>query len=628
MLEPTRLAWGFWLGFDERWEFGPVRIVAAAWAEGGIDASWKPEHFWGKLWLHGELGIKIFFIEFGLYLDAGIEGNTPTPYYVLMALKVGIKLLWWDFEIGIDLKWERAKKPPWPLPLKEAAIGHAIVQENILLPRNLSEGELEAGKVSLLLPNYDSDKDDFIDDPDGLCEEPTTPADREIPVVPLDARPVLTFGKPMWDTAGDPKLDTDGIPVLDANGNPVYTSAGDNAYPLDPEWQKLGHEGEDESLKDYEYKFELIDLLLQKKVDEGWKSCAHTGQESPEDSDPDTPFPPIYGTWQAVEDGEGNPTQTKLQLWTKTPFSFSRYATRDYVDAFSEDNPGYPCVPDYNAEKVCVNFDELPLGATYKSLELGGVKLDSCWQFSIVNSGECLSTEFEKALHFEKSYEGYPAIFKIFITFPEPVCWFNIKSHLKKPAMVEILNKDGEILTEIHYGPGDNTVISYGEEGCTDASCEIKSIVIKSQENFNYLDLCLFEICYLSASECEKEVTSGEYRSRTQEMLAHWYDEGKILEPYSTYRLKMTTRVNIRENEAEEPDTKEICEYVFFKTEGPPGFVELKGKNIPSPQGNGSIPHEHPLDRLDLYVKDTVPEKGQNPFYRAYDIGGVQPELC
>lgn len=715
MLEPTRLAWGFWLGFDEKWEFGPVRIVAAAWAEGGIDASWKPEHFWGKLWLHGELGIKIFFIEFGLYLDAGIEGNTPTPYYVLMALKVGINILWWDFEIGIDLKWERPKAPPWPLPLKEVAIGHEIVQENILLPRNLSESEIEAGKEALLLPNYDSDKDDFIDEPDdGLCEEPTTPADRVIPVVPLDARPVLTFGKPMWDTA----------------------EVGINSHPLDPEWQKLGHEGEDETLKDYEYKFELIDLLLQKKVDEDWMSCAHTGQESPpEGLDPDTIFPSIYGTWQAVEDGEGNPIQTKLQLWAKTPFSFSRYATRDYVDAFIEDNPDYPCVPVYKAEKVCVNFDELPLGAAYKSLELGGVKLDSGWQFSIVNSRECFSTEFEKALHFKKIFEGewyrvkynhrgteyltygemYPLIFKMFITFPEPVCWFNIKSHLKEPAMVEILNKDGETLNEKSYST-DDTPISYGEEGCVEAGCEIKSIVIKNQEDYKFLfrwddvpgtdsekllrslqddfdidwtesarirknedqktiliftkdenatieitddeaeehatltiikktkeeiiynlivkringklniciynyclDLCLFEICYLSASECEKEATSEEYRSRTQEMLAHWSDEGKILEPYTTYRLKITTKDNRKDNVEE--STKEICEYVFFKTEGPPGFVGLKGKDIPSPEGNGSIPHEHPLDGLNLYVKDTVPEKGQNPFYRAYDIG-------
>jgi len=95
---------------------------------------------------------------------------------------------------------------------------------------------------SLLLPNYDSDGDGFIDNLDCvLCEEPTTPG--ELPVVPLDARPVLTFGKPVWDTA----------------------CVGINAYPLDSEWQKLGHEGDDENLKDYEYKFELIDLLLEKK---------------------------------------------------------------------------------------------------------------------------------------------------------------------------------------------------------------------------------------------------------------------------------------------------------------------------------------------------------------------------
>jgi len=102
-------------------------------------------------------------------------------------------------------------------------------------------------------------------------------------------------------------------------------------------------------------------------------------------------------------------------------------------------------------------------------------------------------------------------------------------------------------------------------------------------------------------------------------MIAHWYHEGNILEPYTTYRLKITTRINRRSNG--EDGSKEICEYIFFKTEGPPGFVELKGKDLPNPQGNGSISHEHPLDRLDLYVKDTIPQKGQNPFYRAYDIG-------
>jgi len=106
MLEPSRLAWGFWFGFDEKWEFGPVKIVAAAWAEGGMDASWKPEQFWGKAWLHGELGIKVFWFELGFYLDAGIEVNTPTPYYILVAFEVGINLPWPlpDFDIGIDLK--------------------------------------------------------------------------------------------------------------------------------------------------------------------------------------------------------------------------------------------------------------------------------------------------------------------------------------------------------------------------------------------------------------------------------------------------------------------------------------------------------------------------------------------
>jgi len=72
-----------------------------------------------------------------------------------------------------------------------------------------------------------------------------------------------------------------------------------------------------------------------------------------------------------------------LQLWTKTPFSYTRYSTRDYKDGFIEDNPNYPCLPDYKAEMICVNFDELPLGAIYKRLKLGGLNIDSDWEFSI-----------------------------------------------------------------------------------------------------------------------------------------------------------------------------------------------------------------------------------------------------
>lgn len=596
MLDPASLKWGFWFGFDEKWEFGPVKIVAAAWAEGGVDASWKPEHFWGKIWMHGELGIKVFFFDFSLYLDAGIEGNTPTPYYILMALKVGINLPWPlpDFEIGIDLKWERPEEPPWPLPLKEVAIGHDMVQENIALPR----GEL-------LLPDYedpDPNNKDFInEDEDILWEEPVIVINErneitigentiEIPAVPLDARPVLTFGKPVWDTAG----------------------VGDNAYPLDPEWQKLGHEGEDENLKDFEYKFELTALILERKIGSVWERVADKGVLA-------DPHPrSLYGTWQATEDGEGNPTQTKLQLWTENPFSYSRYSTRDYEDGFIEGNPDYPCVPDYQAEKKCVNFDGLSLGATYQDLEHGSITIDSSWTFRVVDASECCPTDYKNALCFEKE--------KVFITFPEPVCWFHIKAHLQEReiVMVDVINRDGERLSEwkFYYPDNDGNVnISSGEEGCSDAECEIKSIIIKEPK----YSLCVFEICYLPASECEKEKTYQDYRRRAQESLAHWFDEkGKILEPYTTYRLHITTRVSRKENNEEIPrdkNVKPIWEYVFFRTEGPPGFVELEGKELPDPQNNGTIPHEHPLKRLDLYVKDTTPENGQNPFYRAYDIG-------
>lgn len=714
MLEPTRLAWGFWFGFDEKWEFGPVRIVAAAWAEGGMDASWKPKHFWGKAWLHGELGIKIFWFEIGFYIDAGIEGNTPTPYYVLIALKVGINLPWPlpDLEIGIDLKWENKKKPPYPLPLKEVAIGHDIIQENIVLPR---------GK--LLLENYDNGDEFIRSDVANLCSEPSQVDEGIIPVVPLDARPVLTFSRSIWDTA----------------------KVGNNAYPLVPEYQKLGHEGKDKDLKDYEYKFELVDITPEKWMGDTWEKVGYlfsmnsagiidslnsgTLPEAIVDSfkangidleepvniikivenehwklaDKDGAFSirkendtlrvyrAVYGTWLPTEDGEGNPTQTKLQLWTKTPFSYTRYSTRDYEDGFIEDNPNYPCVPEHPVRKICVNFDDVPprsyteelghLEIYKRELEHHGVLFMSPEGLNVVKAESCAEgTDYKNALWIMGA--------RLIITLPEEVYWVSI--NLSLPAEIKrVLDADGHVIN-VPIKVGQRR-IELGEDSCSSYLAKIKYVGIEFVGNLS----CLFEICYLPVSDCEKERVRKEYRVNTQAMVAHWYHEGNILEPYTKYRLAITTKVSVRPN----GEPKNICEYAFFRTEGPPGFANLAVKDLPrlflfevsgevaeeiktSSSGQSiseslrgeflnkgiklesatiekvegvpgwrivdreevsneeirtfiveekdentlnvyseEIGHEHSLDRLNLYVRDTIPQNGQNPFYRAYDMG-------
>ena len=632
MLEPVRFAWGFWYGFDKKWKFGPVRMAACAWAEGGIDVSNKPYQFWGKIWMHGGLDVRVFWFNFGFCLDTGIEGNTPTPYFILAAFRIGINLPWPlpDFKIRIRLKWEKDREPPWPLPLKEAAISHEIVQENIVLPRG-----------ALLLPNYDLDNDEFIDDEfmnDDLCEDSVETPD-DIPVVPLDARPVLTFGKPVWDTA----------------------EVGNNSYPLKPEWQVIGHCG-DETLKDYEYKFELRNILLQKENDSGWEDVAGTNSQNN----------PLYGTWLPAEDGEGNPTQTKLQLWTKTPFSYTRYSTRDYEDGFIEDNLNYPCVPDYRAKKVCVNFDDLPLGKYGRELEHHGIRFRASEDFSITKLASCIKPYQKGGITNENTLETqWTSIYmlRIFITLPDTIYWVSIDLYkLGGLPEIEFLDKDRNVISvdekSVALGEGQNHI-------------EVDKKAIKylaiSDESQHPIHFCIFNICYITVSEHEKEEKYKTYRRRTQTMLAHWYGKGNILEPYTKYRLKIETNVTRKMNSSEKSEP--ICEYAFFRTEGPPGFAELalfriyndvdaivgdisklknkfsehgiylsdssslkqneenkwkikdgkrtflveKGDNILTVYAEAG--HEHPLNRLDSYVRGTIPRNGQHPYYRAYDMG-------
>jgi len=151
-------------------------------------------------------------------------------------------------------------------------------------------------------------------------------------------------------------------------------------------------------------------------------------------------------------------------------FSYTRYSTRDYKDGFIEDNPNYPCLPDYKAEMICVNFDELPLGAIYKRLKLGGLNIDSDWEFSISDA------------HALMDDTSIVITFLTFLTFPEPVCWLNIDAYKSggQDVVFMFLNEDGDILGIKNPPLNKGRInISFGEEDCADASCKIKRVVNK-----------------------------------------------------------------------------------------------------------------------------------------------------
>jgi len=286
-------------------------------------------------------------------------------------------------------------------------------------------------------------------------------------------------------------------------------------------------------------------------------------------------------------------------------------------------------VPDYSAEKICVKFDDLPLGTYGRELEHHGIQFKAHEKFSVVEASKCYRMPEELIPGNALKITGlWSNTFNppVFIILPDSVCWVSIDLSTTDPAVIKFLDPDGNTIeTKELEGSGRYDIefesgqyIGLQNESCLDGKKNAKYLSIEGI-SAHESTLCFFKICYITVSEREKESKYRRYRRRTQTMLAHWYHEGNILEPYTKYRLEITTMSIRKCNGAEEK--KSYSEYAFFRTEGPPGFVELEGKNIPPPENTGDIPHENPLSRLDFYVRNTIPKNGQYPFYRAYDMG-------
>lgn len=118
---------GYRTGFDKRWKFGPVRVVAAAWFSADVAMSFKPVHVLGQVGMHGELAVKAFGFGFELGLDARLALEAPAgehDLYFAGVVEVHIGLPWPvpDIDVDIPLSWGDTSLLPPPVdPLVAAA---------------------------------------------------------------------------------------------------------------------------------------------------------------------------------------------------------------------------------------------------------------------------------------------------------------------------------------------------------------------------------------------------------------------------------------------------------------------------------------------------------------------------
>ncbi len=331
MLGPKQLATGAWVGYARQWKFGPVSLTLEAWLEGNVVVNWTPLHFHGDLWLHGNIEVKVFGFGFGLSVDARFAADVFDPFHVVASFEVSVKLRkpLKDKHFEITLEWGPIPKWPerFPLPLKEVAIEHFKVTTSWALPKNSTP--------PLLSPKYDQDQEGLRSEyaPPGYTQPPIS----AFPIVPLDSRAHISFGRSVHDDA----------------------FIGVNPQVVEPEFERIGDPSKNEGPVKVRYGLKEIELAKWDPQKNLWQPVARKPAASG--------IPTLYGSWAVVPQlpagtGQVPAANVKLWLWSRTPFDYTRHGGSDWDNGFlsSEAFSTYPCVPqDVPDREVCIDFERL-----------------------------------------------------------------------------------------------------------------------------------------------------------------------------------------------------------------------------------------------------------------------------
>jgi hypothetical protein len=335
MIDSSRLRTGMWVGYDKSWKFGPLRVSIQAWLEGKADLSFKPPYFTGSIWVHGSLRAKIFGHGFGLGADAWLAAGVFDPFHIKGQLYISLNLPWplKDVSKTITLEWgPDSTPPPIPVPLKEVAIEHLKVTTSWPLPAPFLSPDLSSEDNGFLPSHYVIPDDSYFPD--------------NAPVVPLDARPHITFGRVVHDKAGIGGAST------------VHLNQGGS------EWIGDQQKGEGPA----KLRYSLLEVALERQVEGGdqWEVIA--SKRNPESES----IGEMFGSWAPVPElpsgnsvtSEDNPplTNTKLWLWSLSPFDYTQRTGGEWEEWIHDHYPDYPCITIPEDKLVCCDFSNLEKG--------------------------------------------------------------------------------------------------------------------------------------------------------------------------------------------------------------------------------------------------------------------------
>jgi hypothetical protein len=528
MLDAGGVGTGLGVSWGDSWRFGPVKLTLSSWIGATASLSVRPSQLEGGLDLGGEAGIAAGPFELGLNVGAGLQGASFAPYRVAGTLSVVVALPTplKDLDVDIGLEWSRPETPVVEDPWTAALIEHERCTE--------SWSPTAAGDGS----------------PDDAA-----------PIVPLDARVLLTFAQPM----GDATLVADNPPA----GQPTVA---------------IGR---------YAAAYSLAGLQLRRwrrsHPDEGW-------QDVTED---------VFGTWTPDAGAAGS----RLQLFARSPFAFTRSTSRRWIDSFLDGQVTWPCTMPPPALRTCIDWSDRKVGSDLPRLwEQEGATLSSEADLEVRDVGGQRAI----ALRWDTGPDGSAQPGLLWIGMPGPVAEVTMTVEVPGGDWVVLRAWVGDEQVAVDWGfPGAVTLRVVGSG--------IDAVTLGW--GFN-VETALLGVCWVTQAAADAQDTWSAGQESLETAAERWSSDEPILEPDSHYLLDVTTRALLTKDGAE-VQRIDGSHAVEFQTGGPPGIVPdwAPAPPPPAPNSSGRFPDGGVLADLAPYVRWSIPDPGAVPVFRAYDLG-------
>jgi len=582
MLTPRSLRFGFWVGYDRSWTFGPAKVALSAWIALDVGLSWKPVQLFGQLQMHGGIEISAFGFGLGITVDALLAGQTPAPFHVLAALTVSIDLPWplKDIEAKVRLEWGKEDKvPPAALPLAAFAMEHFKATEKWRLdqmPRYDTAalpGMLPAGAGAS--PYSPADEWALID---AQYADEGDPGAIGAPVVPLDAHPALTFARPVFDDIG---------------------FGGRRAGAL----ERVGKTA---------FEHHLSEVRLALGAESGgtwtWTSLAVRSALNPSGN---LNVDALRGSWQLVDGGGDALPNAKLVLGALSDSAWTREQAGPMCwTGLVDQLPELPCPPLVRPVERCLDWADDAIGTDYKSARVkDGVVVGPCSPeggavpiTATVVYRPLAVFALEQALH----QQGAPGqTVALCFAIPGGATSFALALDVED-SMAEIFGYENGVLRfeAVVQEPGPQTVTYPGPHAID--RIEVVSSFFTSQGAVN-----LYRLCFMPGTRTDRDL----WHDSLDDFQVLWQAGGQpLLRPGQTYRLTAVTR--IRRNGGWTP----VEQHAYFVGGPPPGVTPLPGDSATISGEHEHYPTHGQLIDLAPYVAGTVPAAEARPAYRAYDV--------